>query len=302
MLRASSSGARTSLTSPRLAPTRRAGSAGSHTQAMVSPWLPEAPGASRPHGHAGGPGVRDMRNLYRAALATGYRAALAAGVLALTAPAAAAAMSDVFSPGPRLDLAAELDYRGRYLSVDDVEHDAPPPDRVGREQLGDAKARVARHYVRELGYSLADEVLASFPGLAELDRRYNEATTFRFFLRQDSLRQGSPAIGLSGAAPGPASTDGRLFRPAAVGPSRRPEARDPLTVRLRLNGRLDRFAPAVEVTHGALRGRLSFDTTREWLELTLARRLWKSLELECAGTESLRSGGSQFRLALTLPF
>jgi hypothetical protein len=237
-----------------------------------------------------------MLSLYRATLAASYRATLAAGAIALTAPAAAAAMSDVFSPGPRLDLAVELDYRSRYLSVDDMEHDAPPPDRFGREQLGDAKARVARHYVQELGNALADEVLESFPGLAEIERRYDELTTFRFF-----LRKGSAGAGTSPATPGATSTDGRLFRRAAA-PSRRPEARDPLTVRLRLNGRLDRFAPAVEVTHGALRGRLSFDTTREWLELTLARRLWKSLEIECTRAESVGGGDSQFRLALTLPF
>ncbi len=271
MLPASSIRARFSLTGLRPASTHRAGS------------------------YTGGPGVRDRRNL--------YRAALAAGAIALTPSAAAAAMLDVFSPGPRLDLAAELEYRGRYLSIDDMEHDAPPPDRFGREQLGDAKARLARHYVQELGSALADEARETLPGLAELERRYDELTTFRFF-----PRKGAAGAGASGGAPGAAPTDGGLFRRTAAGPFRaagpfgRPEEHDPLTVRFRFDGRMDRFAPVVEVTHGALRGRLSFDTTRESLELSLARRLWKSLDIECVGIESFGSGSSQFRLALTLPF
>lgn len=210
---------------------------------------------------------------------THLQATLAATVILVTPVLATAGVSDVFSPGPRLDLAVELDYRSRYLSVDDLERDAPPPDWLGRERLGDAKARVTREYARMMADRLVGELVESVPLFAELGRHYDRLTTFRFARHETA---GAGRASDSGDEP----PDG----PAA-----------PLTVRLRLNVGLDRIAPAVEATRGPLRGRLAFEASREQLELTLAGPIWKSLGLELSGAESL-GGGSRLRLAVTLPF
>ncbi len=230
---------------------------------------------------------------------THLQATLAASVILLAPAGAAAGMSDVFSPGPRLDLAVELDYRSRYLSVDDMERDAPPPDRVGRERLGDAKARVAREYVRMLTDRLAETMLGSVPVRAELERRYDELTTFRVF-RSESI-----ALARTGAAgreqTGRESTSGTGLAVESVAPVERRTA-DVLAVRFRLGGGAGRLTPAVELTHRAFRGRLTFDPFRHLLEVKLSRRLGKSLDLEVMHAESFHSTGSQLRLSISLLF
>ncbi len=218
-------------------------------------------------------------------------AVAAAGVVTLTPAAAAAALRDAFSPGPRLDLALEFDYRGRYLTPEHVLRDEPPPDRIGREQLAEAKEQVAREYVRELTDSLLDEMLETFPIFATLGRRYEALTTFRFFTgdARRGARDGGATPGLFRAFPGG----------GAVGEL---PARIPITLRFRLNAGLDRVSPSVEVMRGILRCRVSFDAARDRLEVLLARRLWKSLDLELVHAEALGGGGSESRLAITLAF
>ncbi len=272
--------------------------------------------------------------------------AVVAGVFALTPSAAPAALSDAFSPGPRLDLALELDYRGRYLTAEHVLRDEPPPDRFGQEQLADAKAEVARAYVRGLTDALLDEVVATFPLFETLERRYQQLTTFRLFQTDgngvdDTAARG--AAGLDGAAsgrrlrpsraadrgPGEEWKSGYAPSAGALGDPETPRggsggwpggsaagaaaglfraaARDgevpvPVTVRFRLNAGIDRVAPSVEVTRGRLRCRVSFDAARERVEVTLARRFRELLDFELVYAEELGGGGTESRLAITLPF
>lgn len=148
----------------------------------------------------------------------------AAGVLALTPAAATAALSDAFSPGPRLDLALELDYRGRYLTSEHVLRDEPPPDRLGQEQLADTKDRVAREYVRELTDALFDEMLEIFPLFEAIERRYEALTTFRFFQSDgNGADDGADnAAARSASRPDGAAPDRHALRSSRAAPDRVP--------------------------------------------------------------------------------
>ncbi len=146
---------------------------------------------------------------------------------------------------------------------------------------------------------LAEKMLGSVPVLAELERRYDDLTTFRLFRSESIALARTGAAGREQTVGG--STSGRGLAVERVAPVERPTA-DWLTVRLRLGGGAGRLTPAVEMTHRAFRGRVTFDPFQERLEVKLSRRLGSSLDLELTHAESFHGGGSQLRLSISLPF
>jgi hypothetical protein len=200
-------------------------------------------------------------------------AALAAACLALPAEPARAALAEAFSADPRIDLAVQLSLRGGYLSPEHMLRDEPPPDRVGRERLDDAKADAARSYVRRVDDDLLREATVGLPGLADLERRYEALRTLGVFR---VARPGAPADAGAGGD-------------------------DVLTVRLRLDGGSHGARPGVEARYGEWRGRARYQTGRERLDLDLVRRLSETLEVSLVGSDA-PGAPAEIGVALTLAF
>lgn len=200
-----------------------------------------------------------------------------AGVMALAPLPAAASIADVFSPGPRLDLAVELEYRTRFLTSDGPFVNDGPADRIGRERLDDARARVARAYLYGLRHALSDEALDWFPLFRMVEQRYRQ------YASVEILADGRAAVPLSGAA-------------ANADPG--------YSLRFRLNALGDDFdlAPGFELIRGALRWRLAYRPLSERIEMTARRPLMDRVFLDLTTGESLDGRGPDIHLGITLTF
>lgn len=207
---------------------------------------------------------------------------LSAGAIVLTPSPAHPSIADVFAPGPRVDLAIELDYRSRFLAPDAVVTTQAAADRVGRERLDDSRSRVARAYLDRLGEELADEMIDQVPLLRLIEERYRRYADVR--LAGDD--PDDPTRPVPAAAPGAAPADERF------------------SLRLRLNAiseGLD-LAPGLHLVRGLLEWRVAYRPLSERVEMTARRPLTDRLALELTSGQSVTGGGPAVQLGLTLSF
>ncbi|HEX7124286.1 MAG TPA: hypothetical protein VF406_00735 [Thermodesulfobacteriota bacterium] len=208
---------------------------------------------------------------------------LSAGAICLVPSPLHASLADVFVPGPRVDLAIELDYRTRFLSPGAATAASAAAGGIGRERLDDSRARVARAYLDRLGDELADELIEQVPLLSLLEARYR---------RHASLRL---------AGDDPDAADETL---ASVMPHAEPGVDDRFSLRLRVNAIGDGFdlAPGLHLVRGLLEWRLAYRPFTERIEMTARRPLSDRLTLELTGGQSTTRGGPEVRLDLTWSF
>lgn len=208
---------------------------------------------------------------------------LSAGAICLVPSPLLAALADVFVPGPRVDLAVELDYRSRFQSPGAAAAMSAAADRVGRERLDDSRARVARAYLDRLGDELADEVIEQVPLLRRLEARYRRHATLK----------------IAGDDPDAA---GETL--AAGMPHDGPEVDDRFSLRLRVNAVGEGFdlAPGLHLVRGVLDWRLAYRPFTERIEMTVRRPLSDRLILAFTGGQSTTRGGPEVRLDLTWSF
>lgn len=206
---------------------------------------------------------------------------LAAGVIVLAPSPCAASIAQLFGPGPRIDLALELDYRSRFLNDDAMLTGDAPADRVARERVDDLRVQIARVYLDRVADAMADEVVDRVPLFRALEQRYREYGNVELLAEADRTDT-SGAAGLLETAP--------------------PDPRTSL--RLRLNAITDGFdlAPGLHFVRGLLDCRVAYRPLTSRIEMSARRPLSERIALELVGGQSVESGSPDVHLAFTWSF
>ena len=196
-----------------------------------------------------------------------------------------AQLLDVLRSPPPLDRQLELELRAYYLTADAFHRDDPPADSLGRQRLEDLKQRAAYRYAKRAGDEVLERTLRGGAVVLEFEQYFRERARFEFL---DPERQ-----------PGEPGTDAALYEPP-VSALARVQAWTGLSARLALRVGLDRVTPGVEVRREPLRGRVSYDVTRERLEVVVQVPTGLAVQVELSHRAFLDDG--RFEIGLSAGF
>lgn len=211
----------------------------------------------------------------------------AAGLLVLVPAPGAAQLLDVLRSPPPLDRGLELELRGYYLSPDDFRRDDPPADSLGRQRLEEVKERAGYRYVKRAGDAVLERVLREAPVFVEFEQYFRDRARFEF-LNPDEQ-------------PAEDGDDATLFEPplSALG---RLEAWTGMHARFAVRVGIDRITPGVELRRAPLRGRVSYDVTRERLESVVQVPTGLPVQVELSHRAFLDDGAYEVQLAVGFAF